>query len=66
MGKYIITIEEIIDEDFEIVADNAKQAMRIAEDKYKSSEIILEKNNVSFRQMAVQKLNGDITDWFEF
>lgn len=66
MGKYIITIEEIIDEDFEIVADNAKQAMRIAEDKYKLGEFVLKNNNVSFRQMAIRKHDSDITDWFEF
>jgi len=40
--KYRVTIEETIAEDFEIEAASREEAARIAREKYKSQEIVLE------------------------
>ena len=66
MNKYIITIEEVIDEDFVVFAEDAEQAMEIAEEKYESGEFVLEQNNVTFRQMAISQPEDEATEWVEF
>ena len=66
MEKFIITIEEVIDEDFEVFADDVEQATRIAIEKYKSGEFVVENNNVTFKQIAIRKPDNEITEWFEF
>lgn len=64
--KYIITIEEMISEDFEVEAESAEEAMNIAEEKYKKCEFVLEPGNLTFKQMAVISPENETTEWTEF
>ena len=64
--KYIITIEEMISEDFEVEAESAEEAMNIAEEKYKKCEFVLEPGNLTFKQMAVISPESEATEWTEF
>lgn len=64
--KYIITIEEMVSEDFEVEAKNAEEAMNIAEEKYKKCEFVLEPGNLTFKQMAIISPESDATEWTEF
>lgn len=64
--KYIITIEEMVSEDFEVEAESAEEAMDIAEEKYKKCEFVLEPGNLTFKQMAVISPENETTEWTEF
>lgn len=43
---YSILIEETVSQSFEIMADSQEEALRIAEQKYKKAEIVLEPGNI--------------------
>lgn len=64
--KYTITIEEINTKDFEIEANNAEEAYEIAEQKYKSGELVLDPGECHFRQIAIANPNEESTEWREF
>ena len=66
MKKFRIAIEETIVDEFEIYANNAEEAMRIAEEKYRKSEIVLEAGECQFRQMSIVKPDNEVTEWVEF
>lgn len=66
MKKFVIAIEETVTQNFDIEAENAESAMKIVEEKYRNSELVLEPGNVCFKQMAVMKPNGEETEWIEF
>lgn len=66
MKKYSITIEETIDEVFVVWAEDYGQALETAAKKYKSGEFVLNKNMVTFRQMAINKPNTGVIEWMEF
>ncbi len=64
--KYTITIEETVSDSFIIEADNLKQALQIAQNKYYDSEIILEPGNLLNTKMQIS--NDDLdeqTDWID-
>ena len=42
MKKYIITIEELVSQDFEVEASSLKEAWQIARKKYTDCEFVLE------------------------
>ena len=65
MKKYIVTIEETLDDDFEVMANSPEEALRIAEEKYWSCDFIVGPN-VTYRQMSVQKPSEEVTSWLEF
>lgn len=66
MKKYIITIEEMITQDFEVQADNMAGALKIAEKKYKDGEFVLAPGNLVCKQISATDNEGDIVDWYEF
>ena len=65
MKKYIVKIEETVDDDFEVMANSPEEALSIAEEKYWSCDFIVGPN-VTHRQMIVTKDNEELTDWVEF
>lgn len=66
MEKYIITIEELISQNFVVEASNAEEAMEIAEKKYKNNEFVLELGNLVAKQMAITEPENEATEWCEF
>lgn len=66
MKKFVITIEETVSQNFEVEAENAEQAMEIAEDKYRNGEFVLEPGNIIFKQMAITEPTNEATEWIEF
>lgn len=66
MKKFIIAIEETVVEEFEIIAENAENAMRIAEKKYKNGEFVLTPGEAQFKQMSIINPEDESTEWVEF
>lgn len=66
MKKYVIAIEELISQNFEVEASDAEEAMKIAEKKYKNSEFILESGNLVAKKMAIISPEDEVTEWCEF
>ena len=64
--KYTITIEETVAKDFEVEANDAEEAYKIAEQKYNSGEFVLDPGECQFRQIAVTAPNDEATEWREF
>ena len=64
--KFTIVIEETVVQKFEIDADNAEQAMKIAEVKYNNGEIILVPGECQFKQMSITLPKNEATEWIEF
>lgn len=66
MKKYLVTIEEQVSQTFEVMAENADSAKRIAEDRYKNGEFVLEPGNVTARRMAVENSDDEAEMWTDF
>lgn len=64
--KFVITIEETIAQDFEVIAESPEEAMNIAEDKYRKREFVLVPGEVHFKQMAITQPDNETTEWREF
>lgn len=64
--KFVVAIEEIVVQEFEVFAEDGEEAMEKAEKKYWLGEFVLEPGNVSFRQMAIMKPDNEVTEWVEF
>lgn len=66
--KFIIDIEEMIVQSFEVEAESVEEAMEIAEEKYWKGEFVLEADaDVAARQMRVSTEGfEDQTEWMEF
>ena len=65
--KFIVTIEEMVSEDFEIIAENEEEAEKIATEKYNNGEFVLEPGNLVAKQMQIHNVTDDkYIDWFEF
>lgn len=64
--KFTVTIEEIVSQDFEVIADDIDEAMEIAEEKYNNGEFVLESGELTYKQMMADDGNGDCTEWTEF
>lgn len=64
--EFVIVIEETVAQNFEIEAENAEQAIEIAEKKHYKGEFVLEPGEVCFKQMAVIKPDNKATEWVEF
>lgn len=64
--KFRVTIEEMVSQDFEIEAETMEEAMRIAEERYHSGDIVLEPGNLVCTQiMSEDMATGDCTEWTE-
>lgn len=66
MRKFIVAIEETVVEEFEVIAENAEQAMDIAKQKYNDCEFVLEPGKLISKQMAIAKPDEEVTEWYEF
>lgn len=64
--KYTITIEETCTKDFDVEADSAEKAYKIAEYKYKSGEFVLHPGECQFKQIAITAPSNEATKWKEF
>lgn len=66
MRKFIVSIEETVVEEFEVIAKNAEQAMDIAKQKYDDCEFVLEPGKLISKQMAIIKPGEEAAEWYEF
>ncbi len=67
MRKFVVTIEEMVSQDFEILAENFEQAEKIATEKYKNGEFALVPGNLVAKQMEIHNVTDDVwTGWNEF
>lgn len=65
--KFIVTIEEVINQDFEVIASDFDEAIKIAKIKYNNEEFVLSPGNVTFKQISVKNKNDNsCTDWIGF
>lgn len=66
--KFIIDIEEMIVQSFEVEAESMEEAMEIAEEKYWKGEFVLEADaDVAARQMRASTEDFmEQTEWTEF
>lgn len=64
--KNAITIEETNVKDFEIEAESAEEAYKIAEQSYRSGEFVLDPGECQFRQIAITKPSNETTEWRGF
>lgn len=65
--KYYVTIEETVDQTFEVTANSAKEAMDFVEKKYKSAEFVLELGELTSKQICVEdECGSDKINWMEF
>lgn len=63
---FTVTIEETVDQDFEVEAVDGEEAMEIAEEKYNNGEFVLEPGNVTARLMAITGPEDESTNFIEF
>ena len=63
--KITVTIEEHINQAFEVEADTLEEVMEIAEDKYRSGEFVLENPCVTKKLMMAED-DYEVTLWEEF
>ena len=54
MKKYIVTIEETVCENFEIEAETAEEAKRLAIEKYNSGEFVLEPGELECTRIKLE------------
>lgn len=66
MAKYTVTIEETVSQGFEVEAESAEEAMKIAEEKYHNGEFVLEPGELVAKQMAITSPESEATEWTEF
>lgn len=64
--NYIVTIEEMISQDFEVYAKDIGEALAIAEKKYNDGEFVLAPGNLVCKQISATDNDRDCVDWYEF
>lgn len=62
--NFIVAIEETVVKEFAVHAKNEDEALKIAEEKYKSGEFILAPGEVQFKHMAL--VSPVESEWIEF
>lgn len=65
MKRFVVGIEEIVTQEFVVEAENASEAIHIAEIKYKNGDFILSPGELQSKRMAIIKPN-EKTEWIEF
>ena len=65
-NKYVIAIEKTLVQEFDISANNAEVAFRMAVDYYKNGTSVITQGEVQFKQMAIIAPYNEATDWKEF
>lgn len=66
MKKYNVIIEETSVQEFEIYAEDHKQALELSKENYKKGLIVLDAGEVHSKKIAVKKSNDNITELVEF
>lgn len=66
MKEFTIVIEETVSQPFVVVANDGEEAMKIAEDKYKNGEFVLEPGELVCKQMTIVSPDDELTEWTEF
>lgn len=64
--KFKIGIEEVLAAEFIVEALDAEEAMKIAEEKYKNGEFVIQPGEVHQKQLAIISPVGEATEWTEF
>lgn len=64
--KFVIAIEETVSEYFEVEAEDAEKAIKIAEEKYKKCEFVLEPGNLVYKQIAIVEPADEVSEWLPF
>ena len=63
MPRYVITIEETVSDDFNVRASSPEEAIKIAIEKYKRGELVLEPGFVTSRRISAAYGTGK---WYDF
>lgn len=66
MKKYVIAIEEVVVQNFEIEADSQEEALNKLETGYKNGIYVLEPREVQSKKMSIVKPEQNATEWIEF
>lgn len=66
MKKYVIAIEEVVVQNFEIEADSQEEALNKLETGYKNGIYVLEHGEVQSKKMSIVKPEQNATEWIEF
>lgn len=66
MKKYVIAIEEVVVQNFEIEADSQEEALNKLETGYKNGICVLEPGEVQSKKMSIVKPEQNATEWIEF
>lgn len=66
MKTFTIAIEETVTEEFEVIANDVEEALKIAEHKYRNEQFILCPGEVQSRQIAVLDPYNEVTEWVKF
>ena len=65
--KFLVNIEEVVCETFEIEAESLEEALEVAREKYDSGEFVLEPGElISTRASAYDKVTDSWTEEVEF
>lgn len=57
--EFVVTIEEIISQDFTVIAKSKKEALNIAKEEYYKGNFVLLPGDLEYKQMAVAELNEE-------
>ena len=66
MKKYVIAIEEVVVQNFEIEADSQEEALNKLETGYKNGIYVLEPGEVQSKKMSIVKPEQSATEGIEF
>ena len=66
MKKYVIAIEETLEQNFEVKAKSQEEALRKVETGYKNGHYVLESGEVQAKKMSVLNSDNESDKWIEF
>lgn len=64
--KFVVTIEEMISQDYVIYANNISEALEIAEKGYKEGELVLSPGELVCKQISATDGKNHSVEWYEF
>lgn len=62
--RFIVTIEEVVSEDFDVTTDCIENAIQLACKKYNSEEFVLSPGNLESKQLMVYDVNNNIYSYW--
>lgn len=66
MKNYTKIIEETVAEQFKVSANDAEEALKIAEERYKKCDFVLEPGEVIYKQISVVEPKNEVNEWIEY